>query len=334
MKYINNSDKNISINIVTNGSKSIEYHSKLFDSIKNKKLLFNISIHLEHCRLNHLIDLIKLANEHNVFLIFSLMLHPEKFELIEEFLSSFTELRKDFFFDVSLRELRQAPNFDRNDERYTDKHYNWIDSANLRWELAVKNSKDKKIDYFSYLPHRGRYNIMKSGKIIKDVYVDYGISIRNGLKSFSGFYCFAGSNFINIHPDNSYSFAIQCPQYASLGNFLDYDTNNHSIFEICKQYQCGCDSNDVIPKFRNTYEASKFISENINYYSTSLINTLMDVRYNQISNLDNKINNQIGNLDNKINNIVNRIAWWIPIRKWRDNFRNKMLNTDQTRPNM
>ena len=33
----------------------------------------------------------------------------------------------------------------------------------------------------------------------------------------------------------------------------------------------------------------------------------------------------------RINNI-DRISWWIPIRKWRDNFRNKMLNTDQTRP--
>ena len=25
-------------------------------------------------------------------------------------------------------------------------------------------------------------------------------------------------------------------------------------------------------------------------------------------------------------NRVNKLAWWIPIRKWRDNFRNKMLN--------
>ena len=339
LQYINNVDKDISINIVTNGSKSIEYHKKLFDSIKNKKLLFNVSIHLEHCRLNHLIDLIKLANEYNVFLVFSLMLHPEKFELIEEFLSSFIELRKDFFFDISFRELRQAPNFDRNDERYTDKHYNWIDNANLRWESAVKNSKAKKIEYFSYLPHRGRYNIIKSGKIIRDIDVDYGISIRKGLKSFNGFYCFAGSNYINIHHNNRYSFAIQCPQYSNLGSFLDYDPNNHSICQICRQYQCGCDSNDVIPKFRNTYEASKFISENINYYSTSLINTLIDIRYNQISNSDNNINNQnqnqirnldnkISNLDNKISNVINKLAWWIPVKKWRDDFRNKMLNTN------
>ena len=29
---------------------------------------------------------------------------------------------------------------------------------------------------------------------------------------------------------------------------------------------------------------------------------------------------------------IDKIAWWIPIKKWRDNFRNKILNTDQTRP--
>ncbi|OEJ15971.1 hypothetical protein BFL38_10970 [Brachyspira hampsonii] len=34
----------------------------------------------------------------------------------------------------------------------------------------------------------------------------------------------------------------------------------------------------------------------------------------------------------KIKENINKLAWWIPIRKWRDNFRNKMLNTDQTRP--
>ena len=36
-------------------------------------------------------------------------------------------------------------------------------------------------------------------------------------------------------------------------------------------------------------------------------------------------------ISKRINNI-DRIAWWIPIRKWRDSFRNKMLNKDQTRP--
>ena len=37
-------------------------------------------------------------------------------------------------------------------------------------------------------------------------------------------------------------------------------------------------------------------------------------------------------LRTQINNIINSLAWWIPIRKWRDNFRNKILRPDQTRP--
>ncbi|OEJ15968.1 hypothetical protein BFL38_10955 [Brachyspira hampsonii] len=34
----------------------------------------------------------------------------------------------------------------------------------------------------------------------------------------------------------------------------------------------------------------------------------------------------------KMEENINRLVWWIPIRKWRDNFRNQMLNKDQTRP--
>ena len=29
---------------------------------------------------------------------------------------------------------------------------------------------------------------------------------------------------------------------------------------------------------------------------------------------------------------INRIAWWIPIRKWRNNFRSRFAIVDQTRP--
>ena len=35
------------------------------------------------------------------------------------------------------------------------------------------------------------------------------------------------------------------------------------------------------------------------------------------------VDNKINLVDNKINNVINFIAWWIPIRKWRDKFRNK-----------
>ena len=28
-------------------------------------------------------------------------------------------------------------------------------------------------------------------------------------------------------------------------------------------------------------------------------------------------------LDDKVNKLIDTLAWWIPVRKWRDNFRNK-----------
>ena len=31
-------------------------------------------------------------------------------------------------------------------------------------------------------------------------------------------------------------------------------------------------------------------------------------------------------LDNKVNKLIDTLAWWIPIRKWRENFRNKFFD--------
>lgn len=41
--------------------------------------------------------------------------------------------------------------------------------------------------------------------------------------------------------------------------------------------------------------------------------------------ISNNIENRINNIDNKLNKLINELAWWIPVKKWRDNFRNKML---------
>lgn len=35
--------------------------------------------------------------------------------------------------------------------------------------------------------------------------------------------------------------------------------------------------------------------------------------------------NKMSLIDNKINNIIDALAWWIPIRKKRDEFRNRLL---------
>ena len=63
---------------------------------------------------------------------------------------------------------------------------------------------------------------------------------------------------------------------------------------------------------------------------------LFDYFYENITSINDKLYHH-NNAYKKIYNIIylyekliNKISWWIPVRKWRDNFRNKML--DQTRP--
>ncbi|MEI0748987.1 hypothetical protein [Brachyspira pulli] len=48
---------------------------------------------------------------------------------------------------------------------------------------------------------------------------------------------------------------------------------------------------------------------------------------NRISEFDNRINgidNRINGIETKITKLIDVLAWWIPIKKWRDNFRNKL----------
>ncbi|WP_302272793.1 hypothetical protein [Brachyspira aalborgi] len=35
---------------------------------------------------------------------------------------------------------------------------------------------------------------------------------------------------------------------------------------------------------------------------------------------------RLNNIEYKIDKLIDTLAWWIPIRKWRDNFRNKFFD--------
>uniref|UniRef100_UPI003F4C9AD9 hypothetical protein n=1 Tax=Brachyspira catarrhinii TaxID=2528966 RepID=UPI003F4C9AD9 len=72
---------------------------------------------------------------------------------------------------------------------------------------------------------------------------------------------------------------------------------------------------------------SKYNPEFLNFHK---INEIKNNEY--ISNIYYKVDNEFYKLNYKIDKIVNTIAWWIPIRKWRDNFRSKFALEDQTRP--
>ena len=105
-------------------------------------------------------------------------------------------------------------------------------------------------------------------------------------------------------------------------------------------YMC---SNFMIKYFDNpnlllTIQLDKIFDQNILKFENN-INILQNevnstkYEYNNLQNEINSIKIKYDNLEkglsgiiNIYNNLINTLAWWIPIRKWRDSFRNKFFD--------
>jgi len=92
-----------------------------------------------------------------------------------------------------------------------------------------------------------------------------------------------------------------------------------NIEDICiihyagyKPWESGCIDKFYIEEFWKYFCLTPYFQEDIGKY------------------IDIMINQKINALDNKIkrfeNKLIDTLAWWIPIRKWRDNFRNKFFD--------
>ena len=90
-------------------------------------------------------------------------------------------------------------------------------------------------------------------------------------------------------------------------------------------------SKNKIRNIKNTYYGYSYLDKEIsfqNYVNNNLhqINSsvnLMNDNIDEIRQINNETDIKINNLNNKINKLIDKIAWFIPIRKWRDKFRNK-----------
>lgn len=72
-------------------------------------------------------------------------------------------------------------------------------------------------------------------------------------------------------------------------------------------------------------EDAKKLSIRMELNKIEIINNFIE-QNNKIIELENNIKNIKLCYGYNINKIIDALAWWIPIRKWRDKFRNKMLN--------
>ncbi|MEI0479307.1 class I SAM-dependent methyltransferase [Brachyspira pulli] len=111
-------------------------------------------------------------------------------------------------------------------------------------------------------------------------------------------------------------------------NITENDYND--MIKLLEKYY----DEDIYQKFIDIYTDNKDI---LSHQQKNTNNIAIQNNTNNnlnITNLNNNINIVKSNLNiinKKIDNIVNAIAWWIPVKKWRDNFRNKILRSDQIR---
>ncbi|MEI0495519.1 radical SAM protein [Brachyspira intermedia] len=209
------------------------------------------------------------------------------------------------------------------------------------------------------------YNIKDNSGNKKHLYIgkdiDSAEALSVGLKDFKGFYCI-GNNYLNITPNGDY-YSTEC-QLIKIGNIYDgpIDFIKLSKPMECTRDKCGCRGDVLSSKFRDKNEANnffykyignlipKFILEMINSMDSNEVVKFIDINNDKVKDLINSMstfelfriiniinsnnilnNNNIINSSNsdyngdKITKLVNSIAWWIPVKKWRNNFRNKIL---------
>ncbi|MCZ9982581.1 alpha-1,2-fucosyltransferase [Brachyspira hyodysenteriae] len=87
------------------------------------------------------------------------------------------------------------------------------------------------------------------------------------------------------------------------------------------------------------YMKDKFDIEYSNYIISNIENNIINYEKQYYKNQKNNFYSQnqihiskIENIIDKHNKLINSISWWIPIKKLRENFKNKFIRPDQTRP--
>lgn len=311
VKYIYSFDKNISLLLISNGSKNTDYFEKLLYYAGNNDLYFHFSIHFEYADIEHIKDLIKLFNKYKKIISINLMLHPEYKDKIHKYFNELIEFQKEYYFNLGLAELREPPDFNTIDSRYDKDFFNWIDNS----RNTIEYSKHEIDDFTNrnILFPQVYFKVKNINNNIEDICIHHNIALRNNLQNFKKFYCCGGINLIVINNDGSYR-GGQCPQFPTVGNIYEDDEINLfklSNFIRCNMYQCGCETNARNNKYIDIEKAKKYVLNYKKKDSNYMINYMQDIY------------NKVNEIDNKINNIIDTLAWWIPIKKYRDNFRNK-----------
>ena len=194
---------------------------------------------------------------------------------------------------------------------------------------AAHNNPGEILDFITILPYLSKEAII----------VIHDIQLHNSYTQYdttcgSLFSCLKGKKFYP-YDDEYYDSLFGFPNIGAV--ILDPDISNYieDIFFLL-----------TMPwKYIYNKEDNMYIVNNLNkHYSNHFVKiydkirgfNLVKINHNDGNKKMESVNNNmlytIEKIDNKLKLLINTIAWWIPIKKWRDNFRSKFAITDQTRP--
>uniref|UniRef100_UPI003F4C2617 radical SAM protein n=1 Tax=Brachyspira catarrhinii TaxID=2528966 RepID=UPI003F4C2617 len=309
-------NNNSYIYLFSNTHKSTDYFSELFE-IENFYL--NFSIHLEYANIEHVKDIIKYANEKNKYIMISLMMNPDLKEKYILFFDELLEYRYKYFFGMDLGIIH---NNKQIDSRYIEEDILWFHKSSKKFEEVEKINiyRNDIPDYFQ--DHNTKY-IFSNDKI---EHIPHRVAIAKEMKNFNNFYCCQGLNSITIDSNGFYK-GIECGLGYVIGNIYYDDINYLELIKPikCSLNGCNCRVNNYVPKYINEYNAKNKINDYIENIIPKkyLYNILIDLKdeFSNTKNIINKLENENVYLKSNMDKVINTIAWWIPIKKWRNNFK-------------
>lgn len=255
-------DKLERITIVSNGSFSERQMEAVLGAKGQTGILLIISIHLEYVGVDRVVALVKRLSNH-VFLHMKLMLQPDLFDKAKAMADALCELRKEYLFYMEIGMLREPPQFDRYDSRYTQHHLDWVEETRGKWnEIAVKGPKRSLSDLKKITREYWVERRTSEGDEMFDV-VDLKKLKELTQYQFEGMTCCAGINLVQILADGKVSGAVckLCWHEANIfkENPFEHEDWVHGV--RCTMRMCGCNANYRIPKFRSKEDAERFIAE-------------------------------------------------------------------------
>ena len=256
----------------------------------------------------------------------------------------FPEVDKILYLDcdlVVLKSLKELFSYDID-------NYLGIVADDIIWNYRRKNPSKFPIIY-DYLVSIGLdkdTHYFNSGVILINNKLWRKINIE---KLFEDFQLKYGSNI--LYADQcilNYVLKDKVKFISSKWNFAPYLDKDYypilpNVEDICiihyaasKPWDSNCIDKFFVEQFWKYFCLTPYFQEDIGEHIEIMINQKINALDNKINNLENInnnkikdlecVNNKINNLEYKIDKLIDALAWWIPIKKWRDNFRNKFFD--------